>query len=71
MYLVELALDFANKYLSEKGFFVCKVFQGEGFEEFLKSIKTSFKVVHIRKPPSSRPESKEIYIVAHRLLKGI
>jgi 23S rRNA (uridine2552-2'-O)-methyltransferase len=70
MYLVELALDFATKYLKNDGFFVSKVFQGEGFEDLLIILKSSFKVIHINKPHSSRSESKEVYVIAHKLKYG-
>jgi 23S rRNA (uridine2552-2'-O)-methyltransferase len=71
IYLVELALDFALKYLENNGFFVAKVFQGEGFEDLLIMLKSNFKVVHIKKPQSSRAESKEVYVLAHKLKYGI
>ena len=64
MYLVELALDFAKKTLSPKGGFVCKVFHGEGFDDFLKDCRASFSTVAIRKPDASRARSRETYIVA-------
>lgn len=43
-----------------------KVFQGEGFEDLLKTIKLYFKNVSIRKPPASRGRSKEVYILARQ-----
>lgn len=64
MYLVELALDMCNQVLKKNGAFVVKVFQGEGFEEFMKEVKLAFKAVKIRKPESSRARSREVYIVA-------
>lgn len=64
MYLVELALDMCNQVLKKNGAFVVKVFQGEGFEEFMKEVKSVFKAVKIRKPESSRARSREVYIVA-------
>jgi len=49
MYLVELALDMARSTLKQKGNFVAKVFQGEGFDAYLKDLRGSFdKVVLIR-----------------------
>jgi len=41
-----------------------KVFQGEGFEELVKEARRLFSVVRIRKPVSSRSESREMYLVA-------
>lgn len=64
MYLVELALDMCRNILSENGSFIVKVFQGEGFEAYLKSVREMFRVVKIRKPEASRARSREVYIVA-------
>ncbi len=64
IYLVELALDMARRVLKPKGNFVAKVFQGEGSDEFLKELRTSFEKVVIRKPAASRPRSREVYVVA-------
>ncbi len=69
MYLVELALDFVQKTLVRDGSFVCKVFQGEGFDQFLKVCRASFASVASRKPGASRPRSRELYLVA-RGFKG-
>jgi 23S rRNA (uridine2552-2'-O)-methyltransferase len=64
MYLVELALDMARQVLSPGGNFVAKVFQGEGYDDYLKDLRSSFNKVLIRKPKASRPRSREVYIVA-------
>lgn len=64
MYLVELALDMCKQVLAAKGSFIVKVFQGAGFEEYLKEVRSLFSVVKIRKPDSSRARSREVYIVA-------
>ena len=64
MYLVELALDMAREVLKPKGCFVAKVFQGEGYDEYLKDVRSSFDKVVIRKPDASRPRSREVYFVA-------
>lgn len=64
MYLVELAFDMCNQVLKKDGAFVVKVFQGEGFDNFLKEVKSAFKLVRTRKPESSRARSREVYIVA-------
>ncbi len=63
MYLVELALDMARRVLKPKGDFVAKVFQGEGSDDYIKEVKTSFEKVLIRKPAASRPRSREVYVV--------
>ncbi|OTQ72685.1 MULTISPECIES: 23S rRNA (uridine(2552)-2'-O)-methyltransferase RlmE [unclassified Gilliamella] len=64
MYLVELALDMCKDVLAPNGSFIVKVFQGEGFEEYLKTVRSLFKTVKIRKPEASRARSREVYIVA-------
>lgn len=64
MYLVELALDMCREVLAPQGSFVVKVFQGTGFDEFLFEVRRSFSSVKVRKPDSSRPRSREVYIVA-------
>ncbi|GAC12975.1 23S rRNA (uridine(2552)-2'-O)-methyltransferase RlmE [Aliiglaciecola lipolytica] len=64
MYLVELALDMARNVLKPGGNFCAKVFQGVGYEEYLKDVRSSFNKVVIRKPDASRPRSREVYIVA-------
>ena len=64
MYLVELALDMCHQVLKSNGAFVVKVFQGEGFDQFFKEVKSMFKVVKTRKPESSRARSREVYLVA-------
>jgi len=64
MYLVELALDMCHQVLKRNGAFAVKVFQGEGFEAFLKDVRAAFKTVKSRKPSASRDRSREVYIVA-------
>ncbi len=64
LYLCELALDFAKVHLKPSGVFVTKVFQGEGFDEYLKAVRATFASVVIRKPKASRPRSREVYLVA-------
>ena len=64
MYLVELALEMCRDVLAPGGSFVVKVFQGEGFDEYLREIRSLFTKVKVRKPDSSRARSREVYIVA-------
>jgi len=64
MYLVELALDMCHQVLKKNGSFVVKVFQGDGFEDFMKEARKVFKTVKTRKPDSSRARSREVYLVA-------
>ena len=63
MYLVELALDMAREVLKPNGSFVAKVFQGEGFDQYMADVRTHFKKVVTRKPDSSRARSREVYII--------
>lgn len=64
MYLVELALDMCRDVLAPGGSFIVKVFQGEGFDEYLGQIRSLFTKVKVRKPDASRSRSREVYIVA-------
>ncbi|GBU09345.1 23S rRNA U2552 2'-O-ribose methyltransferase [Gammaproteobacteria bacterium] len=64
MYLLDLALEFSIQNLKPGGDFLMKVFQGEGFEEFLKKLKPHFAKVVSRKPKASRDRSPEIYLLA-------
>jgi 23S rRNA (uridine2552-2'-O)-methyltransferase len=64
MYLVELAHDMARRVLKRRGSFVCKVFQGEGFDEFVRDVRNSFERVRVIKPKASRAGSREVYLVA-------
>lgn len=63
MYLVELALDFAQQVLKSGGGFVAKIFQGVGFDEILFKMRRDFSKVISRKPDASRDRSKEVYLV--------
>jgi 23S rRNA (uridine2552-2'-O)-methyltransferase len=64
MYLAELAVDFADKVLGKGGTLLCKVFQGEGFDELLAGLRKKYRKVLIRKPKASRPRSREVYVLA-------
>ncbi len=64
MYLAELALDFAKKHLTNGGVFVVKLFQGEGYAQYITELRSNFKRVSTFKPQASRKESKEMYAVA-------
>ncbi|MRI31797.1 23S rRNA (uridine(2552)-2'-O)-methyltransferase RlmE [Endozoicomonas sp. OPT23] len=64
MYLAELALDLARQVLKKNGSFLTKTFQGEGYQEYHKDMKTSFQKVITRKPDSSRARSREVFLLA-------
>lgn len=69
--LVEVAFDFATKTLGEGGNFVTKVFRGGADKELLAQMKKCFKSVRHFKPPASRAESAETYLVAQGFKKEI
>lgn len=63
IYLVELALDMARNVLKPGGSFCAKVFQGVGYEEYVKEVREAFSKVTVRKPDASRPRSREVYLI--------
>ena len=70
IYLNELALDFAIHHLKPNGTCLCKVFQGEGFQEFYQECKKYFKTIISRKPDASRDRSTEIYILGKNFINN-
>ena len=64
---MELALQFAVENLAKEGSFLVKVFQGEGFDNFLKEMRGHFKKVVTRKPDASRARSREVYLLGRGL----
>ena len=64
MFLCELALDLAARVLKPGGDFLIKIFQGEGFDVYLKEVRSKFDKVQMRKPSSSRDRSREQYLLA-------
>ena len=65
--LGELAMDFAIKFLKPNGVFLVKVFQGVGFEPYVKTLRANFKRVAAKKPDASRGESRETFLMAREL----
>lgn len=63
IHLCELALDFARQHLKPDGRFLVKIFQGEGFMDFRKTMETAFAKVQVRKPKASRDRSAEVYLL--------
>ena len=61
--LANSSLEIAKKFLRPGGNFACKIFQGKGFDDFLKAVKKNFRRVEIFKPRSSQKNSAEIFIV--------
>ena len=64
MYMAELALDLAVQVLNPGGGLLVKLFQGEGFDEYIKLMKQHFGKLVMRKPKASRGRSREIYALA-------
>jgi len=62
--LADAALDFALEVLAPGGAFVAKVFQGGSERAMLDRMKRGFAQVRHAKPPASRKESSELYVVA-------
>lgn len=63
IYLAELAMEFAFDHLTRDGSFLVKVFQGTGFEAYMKLMRTRFTRVVARKPKASRDRSSEVYLL--------
>jgi 23S rRNA (uridine2552-2'-O)-methyltransferase len=70
MYLVELAADFAAKVLGRGGDLLFKAFQGEGFDDLIRDLRSQYRKVVIRKPRASRPRSREVYVLAKGRING-
>lgn len=64
MALADMALDFATTILTPGGAFVAKLFQGGAEQDMLNKLKKHFRTVRHAKPPASRKDSKEMYIIA-------
>ncbi|HEV2321345.1 MAG TPA: SAM-dependent methyltransferase, partial [Gammaproteobacteria bacterium] len=64
MNLAELALEFAREALRPGGSFLVKVFQGQGFQEYMRMLRADFEKVASRKPSASRNRSAELYLLA-------
>lgn len=64
IYLAEIALEAADRWLQPGGNLVVKLFQGEGVDNWLMDARKMFKSVRQVKPEASRPESRELYAVA-------
>lgn len=62
--LAEDGLIFAEQILAPGGAFLVKLFQGEGFEQFVASVRPRFRRTRLVKPKASRPGSREIYLLA-------
>jgi 23S rRNA (uridine2552-2'-O)-methyltransferase len=70
MDLADLALDFSRHWLKPGGAFLIKLFQGAGFDEYLRNLRAEFSRVTMRKPKASRARSREVYALAVGLKSG-
>ena len=67
MYLAELGLAFSCEWLKPDGAFLVKVFQGYGYDDFVRAMRQVFQTVVTRKPDASRDRSSEVYLLGKRL----
>jgi 23S rRNA (uridine2552-2'-O)-methyltransferase len=67
MHLAELGLEFSRNWLKPDGAFLVKVFQGYGFEDFVREMRLVFRTVSSRKPDASRDRSAEVYLLGRGL----
>jgi 23S rRNA (uridine2552-2'-O)-methyltransferase len=68
--LARRVLELSEKLLERGGNFYVKVFEGEDFQEFVDSVRKSFKTVKIVKPKSSRSESREVFILGLEFIRN-
>ena len=71
MHLAELARDFADQHLRTGGDFLIKLFQGAGFDDYLRDLRRRYAKVSIRKPAASRKRSPEVYALAQGKLQDM
>ena len=69
MHLAELAMDFADHHLRPGGAFLIKLFQGIGFDDYVRDLRKRYARVAIRKPAASRKRSPEVYALAQGRLE--
>jgi 23S rRNA (uridine2552-2'-O)-methyltransferase len=67
MYLAELSMDLALNQMDRNGSFVCKLFQGVGFDAYIREARSIFRQLNLRKPEASRARSREVYVVCQGL----
>ncbi|MCD9032554.1 23S rRNA (uridine(2552)-2'-O)-methyltransferase RlmE [Luteimonas sp. Y-2-2-4F] len=64
MHLAELAMAFADDHLRPGGAFLIKLFQGVGFDDYVRDLRRRYDKVSVRKPAASRQRSPEVYALA-------
>ena len=70
MHLAELALEFALLHLKPGGDFLVKMFQGDGFDEYIRALRGHFSQVATRKPKASRGRTNETFLLAKDLTRA-
>jgi 23S rRNA (uridine2552-2'-O)-methyltransferase len=68
MDLADVALSACRKWLRPKGAMAIKAFQGEGLDDWVRLLRQEFGKVTMTKPKASRPESREVFVVAQGYL---
>ena len=63
VHLADLALEFAAAWLAPGGDFAVKMFQGDGFDDFVRLVQRQFRKTYVRKPKASRDRSREVFVV--------
>ena len=71
MHLAELAMEFADGHFRIGGTFLIKLFQGIGFDDYVKELRRRYAKVAIRKPAASRKRSPEVYALAQGKLAQV
>ena len=66
-YLMELALDFAQKHLKPSGSLLVKCFYGSTYNDILAGFRETFHSVTVKKPKASRDYSAEVFLLGQRL----
>ncbi len=64
MHLAELAAGFCRGWLRPGGVLLVKLFQGAGFDDYVRDLRRDFARVTMRKPKASRARSREVYALA-------
>ena len=68
--LQSTAFNFAKQVLQTGGYFLCKIWYGDNFQDFMEVLKKDFEKVKIVKPPASRVDSAEVYFFAEKYRKN-
>jgi 23S rRNA (uridine2552-2'-O)-methyltransferase len=66
MYLAELAMEFAERILAPGGDLLVKLFQGAGFDDYIRAARGKYGRVIMKKPKASRTRSSEVYLLARK-----